>query len=47
MFWFAGTFGLFAAVGVSPPTLSKIFLVLAILTLMCENVLFIILDAIV
>jgi hypothetical protein len=47
VFWFIGTFGLFAAVGVSPLKLSKIFLVLAILVLLGENILFIILDAIV
>jgi hypothetical protein len=46
-FWFVGTFLLFAAVGVSSSRLSKIFLVLAILVLICENIFFIILDAIV
>jgi hypothetical protein len=45
--WFVGTFLLFAAVGVSSSKLSKIFLVLAIFVLICENIFFIILDAIV
>jgi hypothetical protein len=47
VFWFVGTFILFGAIGVSPSKLSKVFLVLAILILVCENILFIILDAIV
>jgi hypothetical protein len=47
VFWFVGTFSLFAALGVSPAKLSKIFLVLAILVLIGENILFIVLDAIV
>jgi hypothetical protein len=46
-FWFAGTFILFAAVGVSSARLSKIFLVLTILGLICENIFFIVIDAIV
>jgi hypothetical protein len=45
--WFVGTFILLAAVGVSSSRLSKIFLVLAILGLICENILFIVIDAIV
>ena len=47
VFWFSGTFGLFAAIGVSSLKLSKIFLVLAILVLLGENILFIMLDAII
>ena len=44
---FAGTFVLFAGIGVSASRLSKIFLVFAILGLICENILFIVLEAIV
>lgn len=46
-FWFVGTFCLLALLGVSSSKLSKIFLVLAILTLIGENIFFIVLDAIV
>ncbi len=45
--WFVGTSGLFAALGVSSSKLSKIFLIMAMLVLVCENILFMILDAIV
>jgi len=45
--WFVGTFGLFSVIGVSSAKLSKIFFVLSISVLVCENILFIILDAIV
>lgn len=45
--WFVATFGILTAVGVSPAKLSKIFLALAVVVLACENILFIILDAIV
>jgi hypothetical protein len=47
VFWFVGTFGILAAVGVSPAKLSRIFLILAVVVLACENILFIVLDAIV
>ncbi|MGE5808305.1 MAG: hypothetical protein ACM32I_04175 [Nitrospirota bacterium] len=47
IFWFVGTFALFAVIGVSSSKISKIFLALAILVLICENIFFIILDAIV
>jgi hypothetical protein len=45
--WFVLTFGVFAAFGVSPGKLSKIFFFFSLLVLGCENILFIILDAIV
>jgi hypothetical protein len=45
--WFVGTWGLFSVIGVSPSKLSKVFFVLSISVLVCENILFIILDAIV
>lgn len=45
--WFVSTFCLLAALGVSPAKVSKIFLVLTILVLVGENILFIVLDAIV
>jgi hypothetical protein len=47
VFWFVATFGLLAALGVTPAKLAKIFLVLAVLIVISENILFIILDAIV
>jgi hypothetical protein len=47
IFWFVSTFCIFAALGVSPAKVSKIFLVLAILVLIGENILFMLLDAIV
>jgi hypothetical protein len=45
--WFVASFGLCGIVVTSPAKISKIFLVLAVLTLICENILFIMLDAIV
>ena len=47
VFWFLSTFCLLAAIGVSPAKLARLFLVLAVLILIGENILFIILDAIV
>lgn len=47
VFWFVSTFCLFAAIGVSPAKLSKIFLVMTILVFAAENFFFIIFDAIV
>ncbi len=47
VFWFVATFGLFAGIRLSAVTVSKIFLVLAGFVLAGENILFIILDAIV
>lgn len=46
-FWFVATSGLCGLVGVSAPKVSKLFMVLAILVLFAENILFIMLDAIV
>ena len=46
-FWFVGSCGLCGLFGVSPSRVSKIFMVLAGLVLFCENILFIMLDAIV
>jgi len=45
--WFVASCGLCGLIGVSPSKLSKIFLVLAIMVFMGENILFIFLDAIV
>jgi len=47
VFWFVSTCGFCSIVGISPSKVSKIFFVLAILVIMCENILFIVLDAIV
>lgn len=47
VFWFVSTFGFIAGVGASAGTVSKIFLVFAGFVLAGENILFIILDAIV
>jgi len=47
VFWFISTFGFFSLIGTSPAKLSKIYLVLAVLILVGENILFIVLDAIV
>lgn len=47
VFWFMVSSGLLTVLSVSPSKVSKTFLVLAILVLVCENILFIILDAIV
>ncbi len=46
-FWFVGSCGLCGLFGVSPSKVSKIFVVLAVFVLFCENILFIMLDAIV
>ncbi len=47
VFWFVSTCGLFSLVGASPATISKFLLVVAIVTVVCENILFIVLDAII
>jgi hypothetical protein len=47
VFWFAASFGLLAAIRVSADKVCKVFMVLAIVVLVGENILFIILDAIV
>jgi len=46
-FWFVATSGLCGLIGVSASKVSKIFMVLAILVLIMENILFMMLDAIV
>ena len=46
-FWFVATSGLCGLIGVSASKISKLFMVLAILVLFAENILFIMLDAIV
>jgi hypothetical protein len=46
-FWFVATSGLCGLIGVSASKVSKLFMVLAILVLIAENVLFMMLDAIV
>jgi hypothetical protein len=46
-FWFVASCGICGLVGVSPSKVSKIFMVLTVLVLFCENILFIMLDAIV
>jgi len=46
-FWFVASFGICGLINVSPSKLAKIFMILAILVLIGENILFIILDAIV
>lgn len=46
-FWFVATSGLCGLIGVSASKVSKLFMVLAILVLFAENILFIMLDAIV
>lgn len=47
VFWFLSTCGLFSLVGASPSTISKFLLVVAIATVIGENILFIVLDAII
>jgi len=47
VFWFVSTCGLCGIVGTSPAKISKIFFVLAFLVIIGENILFIMLDAIV
>jgi hypothetical protein len=47
VFWFAASFGLLATIRVSADKVCKVFMVLAIVVLVGENILFIILDAIV
>ena len=46
-FWFVATSGLCGLIGVSAPKVSKLFMVMAIVVLFAENILFIMLDAIV
>lgn len=46
-FWFVASFGICSLIEVSPRNLANIFVVLAILVFIGENILFIILDAIV
>jgi hypothetical protein len=47
IFWFLASFGLMAAVKVSPGKVCRVFMVLAVFVFVGENILFIILDAIV
>ena len=47
IFWFVASFGLFAAIRVSADKICKVFMILAIVVLVGENILFVILDAIV
>ncbi len=47
VFWFIASFGLLAALQVSPGKVCRVFMVLAVMTFVGENLLFIILDAIV
>ncbi len=47
VFWFIATFVIFALLGVAPGKLSKIFFILTVLVFIIENILFIVLDAIV
>lgn len=46
-FWFVASCGVCGLFGASPSKVSKIFIVLAVFVLFCENILFIMLDAIV
>ncbi len=47
VFWFVASFLLFAAIGASADKLCKVFLALAVFVFVGENILFIVLDAIV
>jgi hypothetical protein len=47
IFWFVASFGLLAAIRVSADKICKVFMILAIVVLVGENILFVILDAIV
>jgi hypothetical protein len=47
VFWFAASFGLLAVIRVSADKVCKVFMILAIIVLVGENILFVILDAIV
>jgi hypothetical protein len=47
VFWFLASFGVIAAVTISPDKVCRLFMVLAVVTFVGENILFIILDAIV
>ncbi len=47
IFWFVASFGLLAAVRVSADKVCKVFMILALIVLAGENILFVILDAIV
>jgi hypothetical protein len=47
IFWFVASFGLLAAIRVSADKICKVFMILAIAVLVGENILFVILDAIV
>ena len=47
IFWFLASFGLLAAVRVSPDKACRVFMVLAVVVFAGENLLFIVLDAIV
>jgi len=47
IFWFVASFGLLSAIRVSADKICKVFMILAIVVLVGENILFVILDAIV
>jgi len=47
IFWFVASFGLLAAIRVSPDKVCKVFMILALVVLIGENILFVVLDAIV
>jgi hypothetical protein len=47
IFWFVASFGLLAVIRISADKVCKVFMILAIIVLVGENILFVILDAIV
>ena len=47
IFWFVASFGLLAAIRVSADRVCKVFMILALVVLVGENILFVVLDAIV